>query len=707
MDYKLLVLIAFASYCCAVELQCPQECKCRASRLNKIFATCTTIDPTVQFQSEVNHLVIVNQHHDNGLVLSDRIFIDANLRELETIRITNSSLKEVHFNAFHGLKKLSHVDLSNNNLTTIDADTFLNNKKLKHVVLNGNPIQMKPKQKSFLNSESILELLLVNCNIGHIPPGVFASLKNLEFLDLRNNKLTEINADTFGMMINLESIDLGDNSISKIDKDAFADIDDLTVLSLRGNKIKTIEGIDIETLKELDLSDCQFTTLLADTFAGFPDIYTLNLSGNAITDINKDTFTDLSSLRYLDLSRNNIQGPLDPFLFEFNRQLETISFAGNNDLFSFPGFQTEFSSLYNLDLSGCGLTSLTPNSFKGMPFIDTLNISGNHLGHIPPKAFYSIPHLTVLDISRNKLFGLNNKIFFNNPHLHKLYVSHNNFNLLPAILFSGTPTLSVLDMSYNHIYRLWNISESYVMKNRNILSKLIYLNTAGNRLKSLHMHSFISMRNLETLDISNNPIVCTQDFSHVMQWLIGKKVVPSLEMRRDPESLNLINNNIQWEEILNEMCPLEHESKNNAYKTQSLVNQLKIHAAKNREREEIKITENPEMIETGPYTITPLPDESNLVWPMVLIWISILSIILAVGNLVAFFIYRSRRNYGSTTYTPAPSLSGHFLVRRGGRSVYKKLYADCSEPAQVHTNNPSKIITILGFSQNSKLNSNV
>lgn len=303
-----------------------------------------------------------------------------------------------------------------------------------------------------------------------------------------------------------------------------------------------------------------------------------------------------------------------------------------------------------------------------MNYLVSVNVSGNSLVHIDPKTFSNLPNLVVLDLSNNLLHALHSKIFINNKDLTKLYLSGNFFKHLPPVLFQTTTKLHLLDVSNCRLTSLWNISESFMMRNRNILSKLVYLNVSGNKLTKLHTHYFISLQNLQKLDISNNPIECTPDFSHVMQWLIMKKVEPNkVTTERTNYGLDLIENNVKWDEILRGVCPTDAVYTNDHF----------VHP----------ITETAPLLPVdNDDVVIPIIEETPLVWPMVLVWASIFSLLFALANIIGLMIYRSRRNYSGLGYRPqfASTLDGHFQVRRGGRPVYQKLYEECSIPAPVH-----------------------
>lgn len=658
--------------------KCPRHCTCTQSSFSGSRAKCKILDPSVQdFPQDIVTLVVENYPDER---LPAKIFTNLGLDGLLTLSITNGSVRHINKDAFVGLNYLEDLDLSYNLIERLDPHTF-EKIQLKRLNLNGNPIAMydsaQPEEmRYFLVSDSLVELTLANGRISS-PTDVKAlsKLTSLEFLDLSGNQLRELKDDMFSSLINLEEINLSNNVISHIDRDTFADIDELTSLNLRGNPLRTLEGIEVPGLKDLDVSNCNFEMLSASTLEGFPELSSLNLSQNSIMTIDMDTFMSVPGLKDLDISYNKLRGPLNSLLFEFNKRLETLSFQGNSDIKYLFGFKGVFPHLYNYDISKCGLTSISNNTFKGMNSLVSLNVSGNSIVHLEPRTFSNLPNLVVLDLSSNVLHALHNKIFAYNKELSKLYLSKNFFRHLTPGLFSSTMKLHHLDVGNCRLTSLWNISESLNMRNQHILRKLTYLNVSGNKLTKLHMHYFICLENLQKLDISNNPIDCTSDFSHVMQWLIMKKVMPNKLVSEHHVNFDLIENNVQWDDVLRSVCPSDN------YNTDV------VHAIPATTVDGIDNTKDIEI---------PIIEETNLVWPMVLVWASLFSILFAAANIIGVLIYKSR-SYKRLDYKQKFNSTlggGHFQVRRGGKQQYQKLYEECSVPTPVHVGNKMHLIAL-------------
>ena len=84
----------------------------------------------------------------------------------------------------------------------------------------------------------VTKVVLSINNITHVDGGAFSYLTNCTWLDLPNNKLTEVKADMFRGLRSLTKLGLGHNHISYIEPGSFANLS-LTNLYLDSNRLST------------------------------------------------------------------------------------------------------------------------------------------------------------------------------------------------------------------------------------------------------------------------------------------------------------------------------------------------------------------------------------------------------------------------------------------------------------------------------------
>lgn len=692
MKAKLILVSLFGLLCGVLsEDDCPISCKCTKG-IDGFIAHCTALNASIQqFPEYITDLVIADLESRNRLTLENGIFENLGLQKVINIKIINSSLNFVHANAFHGLNDLDDVNLSNNEIPLFHPDTFKTNSKLQRLLLKGNPLQLtqilKAEHNYLLSSSSLLELDLSHCQLKELTSNTLSQLPNLQYINLASNNIKTIDSQTFKNVEFLEEIDLSNNNIASFETGLFSDIEDLTTLTLVNNSLTSFDNVDIPDLKELDLSHNHFTVLTSESLEGVPDLSLLNVSHNKIESISEDAFVGLLELRYLDLSWNNLKGPLPKFLLEGNKDLETLSLAGNTELKVFDGFGVEFGVLYKLDISECELTELTANSMQGMSFLAILNISGNALTSLDPSVFVKIPRLNDLDASYNKLTSLEANLFEKNSHLKKLNLAGNLIKTLSPRLFRPIPALTSLDVSNNEIHTLWSENDTNYIKNHNLCSQLKYINLSGNKLKSLHKYSFESFINLKSINIFDNPLQCTPSFSALIEWMLLFKINPSVhDGKSNSMELDLESRNLQWDDLLKNVCKLADNEPTTAkpeQKTEKLELNTTFYITVPLPDLPAVPVVNPENMDLiTPDQMDNTSSEYSYIWPFLLVILCGISILLALGNLIALLMYRSRYNYRGANYreTLMAPFKHTTIKMNGGASRYHKLYEECSVP---------------------------
>ncbi|CAF4691397.1 unnamed protein product, partial [Rotaria socialis] len=113
--------------------------------------------------------------------------------------------------------------------------------------------------------------------------GSFRRLRSLRTLDLRNNRLEEIDDDAFDGADSLNELFLSDNNLNVITPQTFNGLKNIRTLMLRTNKLTYIKN---------------------DTFADMDALKTLSLHDNRIKCIAPGSFDRLRSLSALDLLSN-------------------------------------------------------------------------------------------------------------------------------------------------------------------------------------------------------------------------------------------------------------------------------------------------------------------------------------------------------------------------------------------------------------------
>lgn len=713
---RVLLLVALLGASLAESTSCPSQCLCTLNSSGGTMARCTTLDAAEQqFTNNIQHLEVSNIAPQDGWLntLEDRLFVDLSLSRLESIKITNTSLKSIDINAFRGLPNLYDLVLSDNQISNIDPDTFEFSNFLHRLVLAGNPL--KPDtSKYFLKSESLTELDISRCNLSIITPEMFSKLDTLIFLNLASNNLKDIghfwNFKDFEF---IEELDLSDNQIQKIDSKMLSEHSELASLNLRKNLLKSFDYVDIPELEELDLSQNKFQEINANTFKNVPEVIHVNLSYNQINFIAEDSFIHVSNLKHLDLSHNKIKGPLPVYMLQKNVDIENLKLSGNKEMKVFTGeegLSGQHNNLYTLDISDCGLESIKLNSFQRMENIVALNLSSNAIRTLDADVFSRLRRLSVLDLSNNKLLTLNTSLFSSNSELRKLIVAGNLLMNFSPKLFLHVHHLRYLDASHCQLAEVWSFRDAAFMTSHKILSNLEFFNLSNNVIKHLHINDFSSAHTLTTLDIRNNPLTCTKHFTELIQWFISQEIDPekqkneiSTELLDFDNTDKVVEKSIEWKEVIEQVCPTSPELVKSVKKFENVVGSETKKVVED-ESKHVKTTEANKPDSTLTLFIPgvdlddmfPNKEEEQeekkeeemihyynmygwIYWTFVLFVFVLLS---AIINLTGAICCRQA--------PPRPSyigpVGGYVKTKNDGGSLYYKLYEECSVPNPIVKN---------------------
>ncbi|ESW09226.1 hypothetical protein PHAVU_009G110600 [Phaseolus vulgaris] len=232
-----------------------------------------------------------------------------------------------------------------------------------------------------------------------------------------------------------------------------------------------------------------------------PYVTKLDLSNNQF--VGEITFNyslnDLSLLRYLNLSSNNLTGSLPQPLFSvLFSNLETLDLSNNMFSGNIPDQIGLLSSLRYLDLGGNVLVGKIPNSITNMTTLQYLTLASNQLVDKIPQ-----------EIGQMK-------------SLKWIYLGYNNL--------SGEIPSSIGELlSLNHLDLVYNNLTGPIPHSLGHLTELQYLFLYQNKLSGPIPQSIFELKKLLSLDLSDNSL----------SGLISERVVQLQRL----EILHLFSNN--------------------------------------------------------------------------------------------------------------------------------------------------------------------
>jgi Leucine-rich repeat (LRR) protein len=291
------------------EKKCPVVCQCSNKTVAickdlKIDGFNTTKEGI--FEKEIEQLDLSG----NKLSSINRdTFSIWNVLNLHSFNLSGNNILNITKFIFYGFTNLENLDLSRNNISSIECGTFEFTPRMKFLRLRSNRLtEMCPH--TFGPLVHLRHLDLSNNMISSIQPDTLHNDSVLEWLSLANNRLTEILPDTFGLLRHLRHLDLSNNTISSIQPDTLHNNFVLECLSLANNRLIEIDldiFRNQKTLSYVDMSRNGITKIEGKMYHRTRNLQTFLLSSNDILENNTSASYKENELFYIDLSRNRTE----------------------------------------------------------------------------------------------------------------------------------------------------------------------------------------------------------------------------------------------------------------------------------------------------------------------------------------------------------------------------------------------------------------
>ncbi|KAJ3602044.1 hypothetical protein NHX12_029804, partial [Muraenolepis orangiensis] len=304
---------------------------------------------------------------------------------LTSLSLIHNRIWELTMHQLQPYTSLEYLDLSSNVISELRVGSFPS-MPLKYLNLSNNKINVL-EPGCFDNISITLLVLKLNRNrLAQLPPKGL-KLPQLNFLELKRNKIKVVDSLTFEGMVSLRSLKMQRNGITKLMVGAFYGLNKLEELELEHNNLTEVSKgwlYGLRMLRLLQLSQNNIGIIRADAWEFPQKLQQLDLSFNHLTRLEDTAFVGLGLLEDLNLGYN------------------TIGHLGE-------GVFGSLASLRSLDIRNNEISWAIEDSigvFEGMKRLNTLVLQRNKIKSITKKAFEGLEELEHLDLSKNGIMSI-------------------------------------------------------------------------------------------------------------------------------------------------------------------------------------------------------------------------------------------------------------------------------------------------------------
>ncbi|CAO1949087.1 unnamed protein product [Urochloa humidicola] len=260
-----------------------------------------------------------------------------------------------------------------------------------------------------LTSLKNLSLAFVDFNYALLPDFGFERLTDLIHLNLSCTNFWDKIPIGIACLKNLVTIDLSGNYGLYFDQPSFktfmANMSNLRELYLDGVDLgysrsiwSTVLAESVPPLQILSLSGCYISGSIHPSFSRLRSLTAINLGGNSeLVGKVPEYFSELSSLRTLDISGDNFEGQFPTKIFQV-KSLRMLDLSGNPMLSVRLTYFPAGSNLETLNLFGTNFSYDMPSSFANLEALKTLGLSTMGIENELPSLISELPSLDDLQL---------------------------------------------------------------------------------------------------------------------------------------------------------------------------------------------------------------------------------------------------------------------------------------------------------------------
>ena len=404
-----------------------------------------------------------------------------------------------------------HLDISHNVIRLLDINFSQDLPRLKYINASHCSLSVLSPDSQIPAGIEVLDLS--NNILSDITADQFSNASHLYRLSLQNNRLKSLPQHFFRMIKNLTYLDMSGNLLTEttLHVAILEELTQLVWLDLSDNHVRKIQAPMLQgmvNLVELSSSNCSLERIENTAFLSLISLRKLKLDNNKLHVLDSDLFKSLGQLTSLDLSGNNLTN------FEVTKPLQSLTelYLGANMLQSVPDFPEPWTSLIVLDMRENSITQIEGHKMSGLGNLRGIRISFNKITSISGYAFASLKMLNVLNLENNLISFIDYSAFYGLTNLMHLKLQR---NMIPSLSTYLTP-LTSLQRLYIAANRVQSIEQM------NLPSTLEFIDLSFNLIGKIEIKAFRNLDRLLALNLTYNALTTLSKGSLMMSqkvWL--------------------------------------------------------------------------------------------------------------------------------------------------------------------------------------------
>ena len=189
------------------------------------------------------------------------------------------------------------------------------------------------------------------------------------------------------------------------------------------------------------------------------EIYFIIMSNCELPKVPAKLFVDFKKLKSLELTRNNIK-QITSTVFKNATIMEYLSLNNNSIKILKNKVFVNSPNMKNLVMSNNKIKLIAVNAFYGLKKITSIDFSNNVLTSLALGLFDNLPLLNDVRLSSNLLKTITKDWFKNNPMIAYLYLAQNNIDTIEDEVTSQMKDLSIIDLTNNLLVSSTNLKPS-------------------------------------------------------------------------------------------------------------------------------------------------------------------------------------------------------------------------------------------------------